>query len=251
MEGWKDGRLVFVLLGLASLCLAGCGRDVARPEAAAEEQAPAPRSSETVAATDFKFPTDDAGKLLEERLTPPRQVTLPPMPFASEPRPWRAAKLDRLPDRLRPLPQADVPAQPRRLQSEVPIQRRPRPALDLPPLAGGDFDPMRPARPELPSGPKAYVASPNPDTPPPLPVLARQQTEVIAVTTDPTVDRSRQAALVVVSVLRDQPAPFLRLTIPDPFEHIRLVQLRMPPPDADEPASPTSRPPVPAMPVKP
>lgn len=53
-------------------------------------------------------------------------------------------------------------------------------------------------------------------------------------TTDPTSEGSRELALAPPSGLRESPPPFLRISIPDPYEQITIAELRNPPPD-DEP----------------
>src|SRR5262249_59675581 len=45
----------------------------------------------------FAFPDDVGGQLLSTKLTPPARFEVWPVPYVSEPRPWRTLKLDPLP----------------------------------------------------------------------------------------------------------------------------------------------------------
>ena len=77
------------------LTIAGCGSATAPvatadplPEPAVENAAPGAAAAEPDAAAEstFAFPADGVGKHLEERLAPPRQAPLPPVPFVTEPK---------------------------------------------------------------------------------------------------------------------------------------------------------------------
>jgi hypothetical protein len=46
--------------------------------------------------------------------------------------------------------------------------------------------------------------------------------------TDPTLSASREAVLSAAMPARKKPAPYLRVTLPDPFEHRDTVRLRTP-----------------------
>ena len=70
------------------------------------------------------------------------------------------------------------------------------------------------------------------------------------VLTDPTLGESRRSSLAVAPKLRQTAAPFVELTIPDPFEVVNAIRMRNQPPDTDPPASP-SAPPAPKLPEPP
>ena len=105
-----------------------------------------------------------------------------------------------------------------------------------------------------PSAPPAFVASPNA-------ARAAAAWREVGVDTarpepasDPTWDQVQARTLATPAELRQKPAPFVRLAIPDPFENITAVRLEHPPPDADPPAASLdlpSRPPLPIAPPKP
>ena len=78
---------------------------------------------------------------------------------------------------------------------------------------------------------------------------ARHDTGRATITTDPTVAPSRQAVATPRPVLRSSPAPFLRLSIPEPFEVIEAIGIRPDLPDKDPPAY-VADPPLPALPVE-
>lgn len=225
--------------------VAGCSR--------ATERTPLPIVSvrvdvaaETADPTGVAFAQDEGGRLALERLAAGRGDALAPVPFVESPRPWRTARLERLPM----LPDGAIEAPPvaLNLTGAGVLATRTHAALDVPPLAMGDKAPS-PALPVLPIAPKIRVESPDP-LKFPAPMTPARPPEPLLPAVDPTDNTSRQAALAVIGVLRVEPAPFVRLTIPDPFENLKAVQLRSTPPEPIEPAAPTGRPPVTAMPVK-
>jgi hypothetical protein len=209
----------------------------------AERVAPVPGQL----AEPFTFPPDPGGKLLRDQLLPPVAVPIAAVPFVDRPRPWARLKLEHVPGR--PDAAANPAPAPIVLAAEKPRGFSHRPALDLPPLASTPA-PERPAAPELYAGPKPPAVTSDPARPTPLPLLARPTVEKPTVTTDPTRDPSRQGIIKELSLLRDQPAPFTRFDIPDPFELADTVRFPAPP-EADLPAVSTARPAPPPMPVKP
>lgn len=68
--------------------------------------------------------------------------------------------------------------------------------------------------------------------------------------TDPTEAIIRTAPLATPTGLRETPPPFLRVSLPDPFEQINIAELRTPPPEIDAPVASFFRPPV-SLPVDP
>ena len=96
------------------------------------------------------------------------------------------------------------------------------------PLADYRGEPAPPQALELPAGALVRLPSPDVNLPPPLPMLALPVADRVSVD-DPTSEASRQAALAAAAPVRTTPTPFVRLTIPDPFEHARAVRLHTPP----------------------
>jgi hypothetical protein len=144
------------------------------------------------------------------------------------------------------LPPVEMPQGPRLPPSRLGVPDRP---VAGPPPPAWQADPPPP--PRLPALPPARVGSPDPACPPLLWGGARYRPGRPSPTSDPVLDLSRQAALAARPPLRESPAPFLRLTIPDPFESVAAVRLREPPPDDDPPASAVELPPGPVLPAKP
>ncbi len=70
-------------------------------------------------------------------------------------------------------------------------------------------------------------------------------------TSDPVEDLVRRETLSQVPDLRQKPAPFQRLQIPEPREFPRLIGLREQPVETDMPAASTGTPPRPVLPVAP
>src|SRR5262249_20708768 len=100
-----------------------------------------------------------------------------------------------------------------------------------------------PQEASLPMTERVRVASADVHEPLPLPVLA---TPVIdrASLDDATGEASATAALAVILPPRTSPAPFLRLTVPDPYELRRPLTL-VPSTDKAEPVASTPQTPKP------
>jgi hypothetical protein len=182
---------------------------------------------------------------------PPRPpAPLPPLPaFASASQPWISNWAGLVPLRL-VLPDAVVrdkgwPMETARLQP-MPT----RPATDRPPLAW-DLGSL-PSRLYLtPAGPPSYAPPPDParlvapwreigpDADRPTPA------------TDPVLHSARGIALAGIPELKQKPAPFLRIGLPDPAEQAIPLRLKEPPPDKDGPAASFDLPPKPFLPVLP
>ena len=125
----------------------------------------------------------------------------------------------------------------------------PRDGADTPPL-GDATNVAMPSRPELAVGPKAFAAAPDPHRPPPLPPLVRGPADAAKPTADPTHEATRQFLFAAGLTLRLAPAPFLRVGVPDPFEHARTARLANEPPEPLHVESKPSRPERPVLPVK-
>jgi hypothetical protein len=158
----------------------------------------------------------------------------PPLPagFADQPR---------RPAPLRLTQQADLPLPPNR--AELPGPRldpptgslRPRALPDDSSLTGHWPNPQLPERAELPDAARVRVPSARVNQPLELPLLAQALPDR-ALLTDPTLPISAAAALAGKVPPRTTPAPFQRVTLPDPFEHRQTVRLRKPPKEDEVPA---------------
>jgi hypothetical protein len=93
----------------------------------------------------------------------------------------------------------------------------------------------------LPAGERVRAPSPDVNQPLPLPVLARPVSDRAPVE-DVTGEASAAAALAATMPQRTTPAPFLKLSVPDPYEHRRPLGLPVPPeqtmPEAGSPTAP-------------
>jgi hypothetical protein len=86
------------------------------------------------------------------------------------------------------------------------------------------------------------VPSPDVNQPVPLPPLALQVVERPG-QEDPTAEYSQAAVRATPPPVRTTPAPFQRLTLPDPFEHRQNVRLANPPAEDAKPVTASPRPP--------
>jgi hypothetical protein len=89
-----------------------------------------------------------------------------------------------------------------------------------------------PADTTLPALDRAREPSPDVNVPVALPILAQPVPDRASLD-DPTGDGSTAAALAATLPQRVIPAPFLRLTLPDPFEFRRPLTLAAPVETAD------------------
>jgi len=190
-------------------------------------------------ATAFRFP-DDAGGTLLSKVLPPADVKGPLVDPGAGPRRPSPGGLDAPPPS--PPPRTSPPAPPS-------PPERPRKAL-APRLATEET--LGPARGDpVPPAPRSfYVAdrirlpSVDANEPPPLPILSPQATPDRASLDSPTADMSAEAALAAPMPQRTKPAPYVRITLPDPFDNRRPFILQTPAED-DRPQTGTVHPPKP------
>jgi hypothetical protein len=168
----------------------------------------------------FEFPADRGQKLLDASLPPHRQAGGLPNDDARGPRPMAPARPAELPDLPLPPSQAGLP-QPD-LDKPGPTLR-PAPPPEEPPLTWQHSTPQAPERPKLPTGKLARAASPEAERA--LPLLGQAPADRGPLS-DPTEEFSTTAALAGVVLPRTTPAPFVRINLPDPFEHRQTVRLR-------------------------
>ena len=175
--------------------------------------------------SEFPFPADKGGRLLADRLRPANQV--PPLPEDKPAAAKRLAGPAKLENPELSMPKVPVPAPP-----SIPVRKtkpiRPTLVEAEPPLSRQRLDLPGPGPVKLSAGPKVAWPSADITQPIPLPILARQVTDRASLD-DPSGDASQAAALASKVPDRTALAPFLRLTIPDPFEHRNAVRLRAAP----------------------
>ena len=111
---------------------------------------------------------------------------------------------------------------------------RPKPAAEEIPLSRFFGDPKLPVVVKLEGAALVKWPMPDPNEPAPLPILAQPKSDR-APLTDPTTDASTDAALSGTIPVRDNPAPFLRINIPDPFENRQTIRVRNPLPEDPTP----------------
>jgi hypothetical protein len=204
------------------LALLGCSRSavVMAPAGAphadeSDSPAVARGKSDEPAGTPFAFPEDASGVLLAKVL-PPKQPEVSRLDRAAPPS-YPSASLQMKPPAL-PLPPSHA-AIPRLPAAIKPVPLRPRLALDETP-SGLPDSPVLPALPSLPDTGRVRVPSVDVNQPIPLPVLAQPVSDRASLD-DPTADASVTAALAAPIPSRTTKAPFLKRTLPDPYDHRR------------------------------
>jgi hypothetical protein len=166
----------------------------------------------------FAFGDDSAGRILG-RVLPPSEHAKLPADSKAEPRPRRE-----LPALERP----ETPTAP--LSTSLPtLPQAKRPALrphglpDATPLIDMIEEITTPQRRELPDGERIRTPSRDVNLPIDLPTQARFQPDR-APLEDPTTDLSVEKANAQPSPLRTTPAPFVKVNLPEPFEHRASVK---------------------------
>jgi hypothetical protein len=233
------GRTQFVGLvwiGGLAVCSAGCGQSpppqevaavpvIADPaESATPDQVPA--KADPSPATDgrtFPFPDDAGGKVLAKSLAP---AAPPPMPVADKTGPRERRLPAFLDGPLPALPAAavHVPRLP------VPVGKEVRPvalAERVPPDLGGRVQRL-PERVELPTGPLVRQDGRDVSKPAELPILSNRPVPDRAPLTDPTVEFTAKSVISLSLPLRSVQVGFLRIPLPDPFEHADAARPRTP-----------------------
>lgn len=179
----------------------------------------------------FRFPDDKGGRMLAKVLPPADKAPAPDGTVASGPK--------RLPG-APALEQPSVPLGPNQGQvPRLPANRpgpplRPRPLPDELPLAGGRAEP--PQESQFFAGDRVRLPGPDANQPAPLPVLAVPAPDRGALD-DPTADFSAAAVQAAAMPGREAPAPYAKLSLPDPFENRNAARLREAPPEKGDPVT--------------
>ncbi len=235
------------LIAIIAMSLAACGDADSKPAVALDAK-PAP---EAKPATDAK-PTP-APPTLSELLEP--TLSAPPLTAATPSAQWNPATIFPVP--FRPwLPPGESLEKPRVVPGD---QRMPNTApFSLPTAPLPSPDVALPAPLVLPATAREFFIGPNPAlitvwiaTSPAPEMRGRPPAwDRPRFATDPTDGIIRTAPLATPTGLREKSPPFLRVSLPDPFEQINIAELRPPPPETDAPVASFYRPPV-SLPVAP
>jgi hypothetical protein len=206
------------------LIVPGCGQ---RPIALEAEREPAPVSAnqppspgESEAETGSALPADRGGALLAEVLSPSEKARANEDAVMS---PHRLLARDPEPP-LSPLSLGDAQLPHPALEMPLKLQR-PAEVPDGLPLVDQFAAPRLPQKQPLPAGARLRVPSPDVNQPLLLPFLGQPKLDR-APLDDPTFEASLALALSLSPPLRMTHAPFIRLFLPNPFEHQDTGRLR-------------------------
>lgn len=173
-------------------------------------------------------------QLLPERLVPPQQFSIPPLPMTEQPAARRAMGADKIPAYLWTLPIGAFPGSPTALSSERLPADWQRAALDIPTLAS-ESDPTRPVSPRQPVAPSAFALAADPLKGHALERFPLSTEVPSRAVDDPTSAVAHTLITLAVPLAIPNAAALLRLAVANPFEHLRAIRLANPPPDSDAP----------------
>jgi len=216
--GRLTGLLLFATCGCVLLSFHGCsssvpqggpppdGKVVVRAQAEGDTKRP-----ET--GPPFRLPADQGGALLSKVLPPAKHSAVLRNPSSQGPRFPPPPSFDGPPLPLPPtvvtLPRLMLP----------PSGSTPKPqVIHEESLSQTPGDPLVPRRPSFYSGKRAREYSVDARLPPPLPLLAQPVPDRASLD-DATLEVSTAAALAAPLPRRTAPAPYNRVTVPDPYEH--------------------------------
>lgn len=187
-----------------------------------------------------------SAQLLPERLVPPQQFAIPPLPMTEQPAARRPTGADKFPAHLWTLPVGAFPGSPTALSLEqLPADWR-RPVVDIPTLAS-ESDPSRPTSPRQPVAPNAFALAADPLKAHTLDRFLLPTEVPTRAVDDPTSAVAHALITLAVPLAAPNAAALLRLTIADPFEHLRAIRLANPPSDSDAPDATRELPPRPQL----
>ena len=195
----------------------------------------------------FAFPDDVGGQLLSTKLIPPARFEVWPVPYVSEPKPWRTAKLDPLPREISAVTRTVVRQEPltATIASRSGLSLRP---LDLPGLPA-EIAVSVPTPIQVFPLPRSYAPSADPNAVPFLAVSSAPPKEKIDAAANPARAAAEIALLHARLLSASLPTAFVKLALPDPFIQIREVQLTTKLPDLDPAVFPAGQPSRPSFPV--
>jgi hypothetical protein len=177
---------------------------------------PQARAQEKPKVVPFRFP-EDAGGVLLAKILPPQDAPTTRLE-QRRPTPRRSSVSSFAAPAVLPLPTSHA-AMPRLPQEARRTSLRP--SLVLEETLGSPSDtPVLPQVSALPERDRVRVPSIDANEPIPLPILATPLSERASLD-DPTSDVSNAAAIAAPIPPRMSKAPFLKLTLPDPYDHRR------------------------------
>jgi hypothetical protein len=185
----------------------------------------------------FRFPDDKGGQMLAKVLPPADKAPAPDDNVTSGPK--RLPGAPALEQPFVPLPPVQGPV-PRLPANRKGTSLRPRPLPDELPLTGSRAEP--PQKQRFFAGDRVRLPGPDVNQPAELPTLAVPAPDPTLLE-DPTADFSAFAAQAATMPARAAPAPFVKLSLPDPFENRNAVRLREVPPEKNEPVTAAPKPP--------
>jgi hypothetical protein len=171
----------------------------------------------------FPFPDDSGGKALARSLTPRAPASLPAAVVVT-PRERRLPAYLNTPSPTLPDGTGTLP----RLPMPVVKETRPAPLPERVPSDLGGVMPQLPPRADLPIGPLTRQEGRDVSKPAELPILSNRPVTDRAPLTDPTLEYTAQSAISPTLPLRTQPTGFVRINLPDPFEHVDAAKPRTP-----------------------
>ncbi len=232
MRAHRHRLAALLLAGVLGALLGGCGQPAieVREDRSRAEHRLRPLAPDVAASLEradrsedgFRFPDDKGGQMLARALPPSGPVEKSRSDMSSGPRPAPGSPALEEPSPLLPAYSGPMP----RLPANRNGSSRPRSLPDSLPLFG--------ARPELPAaaqfavGDRINQRGPDANRPVPLPLLAQPAPEQ-GLLDDPTADYSSSAAQSAATLGRDTPAPFVRASLPDPFENRNAAKMRQVP----------------------
>jgi hypothetical protein len=195
----------------------------------------------------FVFQEDVGGQLLSTKLTPPARFEVWPVPFVSEPKPWRTLKLDPLPRDISALTRTIIRQEPR-VALITPREGLSFRVLDLPGLPR-EIALTVPTPMQVFPMPRNFVPSADPLQVPFLAISTAPPKEKIDSAANPVRTPAESALFQARLLSASLPTAFVKLAIPEPFEQIRAVQLTSKLPDLDPALFPAGQPSQPHFPV--
>jgi hypothetical protein len=171
----------------------------------------------------FPFPTDAGGKALAKTLAPAKPAAMP-AGAAAEP---KARRLPSFVDSPAPSPSDSDRSLPR-LELHPSKDARPVPLPDRVPNDIGGLLPQLPSRGEIPTGPLTRTVGRDVHSPLELPILSPRPVADRAPLADPTLDFTAKSVISPSLPLRTEATGFIRINLPDPFEHSEAARPRTP-----------------------
>jgi hypothetical protein len=189
------------------------------------EPTPAVKNEPTALAEggSFTFPDDMGGKALAKRLTP----AVPPSMPASVPSAPRPRKLPAFLDAPEP-PLPDAAGSPPRLALPAIKELRPTALPERIPADVGSSIADLPPLPESPAGSLTRNPAADLSKPATLPILTSKPVADRAPLTDPTAEFTAGSVISPSLPLRTEPAGFIRINLPDPFENAGTGKVQTP-----------------------